>query len=122
MGKDIGVVVARGLNVPNFLKDISRTPKSILRWGTISNLLWSPKEYMNPEKGDRCLNSLGMDVPIVVNDVPKVSTFVPRWGKTFNHLLWVPKGIYHDKGDRGPHSPRNGCTYFSHIRNLNSLD
>ena len=33
---------------------------------------------MNPEKEDRCLNSLGMDVPIVVNDVPKVSTFVPR--------------------------------------------
>ena len=30
--------------------------------------------------------------------------------------------IDHDKGDRGPHSPRNGCTYFSHIRNLNSLD
>ena len=91
MGKDIGVVVARGLNVPNFLKDISRTPKSILRWGTISNLLWSPKEYMNPEKGDRCLNSLGMDVPIVVNDVPKVSTFVLRWGRTSITYCGSPK-------------------------------
>ena len=51
MGNEIGVLVAQGLDVPtffkdvlnfvkdvpNFIKDVPRLPKSVLRWGTTSN-------------------------------------------------------------------------------------
>ena len=37
MGREIGVLVARGLDVSNFLKDVHRIPKSTLEWGTIFN-------------------------------------------------------------------------------------
>ena len=44
MGREIGVLVARGLDVsnflkdiPNFLKDVHRIPKSTLEWGTTFN-------------------------------------------------------------------------------------
>ena len=33
----IGVLVAQGLDVPNFLKDVLKVPKSILRWKTTFN-------------------------------------------------------------------------------------
>ena len=37
MVNKIGVPVAQGLDVPNFVNDIPRLPKSIPSWGTTSN-------------------------------------------------------------------------------------
>ena len=37
MGREIRVLVAQGLDVPNFVKDVPRVSKSIMRWGTTSN-------------------------------------------------------------------------------------
>ena len=37
MGREIRVPIAQGLDVPNFLKDVPRVPKSIYRWGMASN-------------------------------------------------------------------------------------
>ena len=56
MGREIGVLVAQGLNVPKFLKDVSnlvknvpRVPKSISRWETTSNhFLLVPKGSNGP--------------------------------------------------------------------------
>ena len=69
MSNKIEVLVAQGLDVPNFfkvvpnfvkdvpnfIKDIPRVPKFVLRWGMTSNhFLRSPKEEMKHEKRDRC--------------------------------------------------------------------
>ena len=59
MGREIGVLVAQGLNVPKFLKDVSnlvknvpRVPKSISRWETTSNhFLLVPKWSNGPWEG-----------------------------------------------------------------------
>ena len=49
MGRDIRVSIVRGLDVPNFLKDIPRIPKSILGWGRTSNhFLKVPKGTNEP--------------------------------------------------------------------------
>ena len=63
MGNKIGVLVAQGLDVPtffkdvlnfvkdvpNFIKDVPRLPKSVLRWGTTSNyFLRLSKEINEP--------------------------------------------------------------------------
>ena len=37
MRKDIGVPIAQQSNIPNFLKDVPRVPKFVLRWGMTSN-------------------------------------------------------------------------------------
>ena len=48
-GKGIQGLIARGLDVPNFLKDISRIPNYVLRWGTTSNpFLRVPKGIYEP--------------------------------------------------------------------------
>ena len=37
MGRKIGVSLVQELDVSNFLKDVPRIPKSILKWGPTSN-------------------------------------------------------------------------------------
>ena len=37
MGRKIGVLLAQGLKVSNFIKDVPRVPKSVLEWEMISN-------------------------------------------------------------------------------------
>ena len=37
MGREIGVPIAQGFDVPNFFKDVPRIPMSIPRWETTSN-------------------------------------------------------------------------------------
>ena len=67
MGNKIGVLVAQGLDVPNFFKDVPNFVKDIP---------YSVK-----------------DVPDFVNDVPRVPKYVPTWGTTSNKFPWVSKGI-----------------------------
>ena len=78
MGREIGVMLAQGLDVPNcfkdvpnlmkyisnfvkdlpnFLQDVPWVPMSISRWGTTSNSFSRVKEYMNDENGDKGLGS-----------------------------------------------------------------
>ena len=66
MGNKIGVLVAQGLNVPNFVKDVSNFVKDV------SNFI--------------------KDVPNFVKNVPRVPMSVPRSGITSNHYLRVLKG------------------------------
>ena len=54
MGREIRVPVARGLDVPNFLKDVPRVPKFVL--GREQPLITSQgplKEQMDNEKGNK---------------------------------------------------------------------
>ena len=59
MGNKIGVIVAQGLDVPNFFKDVPNFindvpwfPKSIPRWGmTFNHFLRVSKEINRPWKG-----------------------------------------------------------------------
>ena len=37
MGREIRVILAQGLDVSNFLKDVPRVSMSVPRWGTTSN-------------------------------------------------------------------------------------
>ena len=66
MGNKIGVLVAQGLNVPNFFKDVSNFVKDV------SNFI--------------------KDVPNFVKDVPKVPKSILRWETTSIHFPRIPKG------------------------------
>ena len=49
MRRDIGGPIAQLSNIPNFLKDISRVSKSVMRWGATSNhFLRVPKRSHGP--------------------------------------------------------------------------
>ena len=65
MGNKIGVSIAQGLDVPNFLKDIP-------------NFVSDVPNFVS-------------DVPNFVNDVPRLPKSVLRWGMTSNHFLRVSK-------------------------------
>ena len=47
MRKKIGVPLAQGLDVSNFLKDVPRVPKSVLEQGTTSNFFPNIPKRMN---------------------------------------------------------------------------
>ena len=52
MGNKIEVLIAQGLDVPNFVKDVPNGPKSIPKWGTTSNhFLRLFKEINEPWEG-----------------------------------------------------------------------
>ena len=65
MGNKISVLVAQGLDVPNFFKDV---PNFV---NDVSNFI--------------------KDVPNFVKDVPRLPKSVPRWGTTSDYFLRVSK-------------------------------
>ena len=67
MGNKIEVLVAQGLDVPNFFKNVSNFVKNV------SNFI--------------------KDVPNFVKNVPRVPKSILRWGTTFDHFPSVSKGI-----------------------------
>ena len=67
MGNKMGVLVAQGLDVPNFFKDVPNFVKDI--------------------------PNFVKDVSDFVNDVPRVPKFVPNWETTSNHFLRLSKRI-----------------------------
>ena len=66
MGNKIGVLVAQGLDILNFFKDVPNFVKYI------PNFI--------------------KDVPNFVKDVPKGSKSIPKWEMTSNHFLRDSKG------------------------------
>ena len=63
MGNEIGVLIAQGLDVSNFVNDVSWLPKFVPRWGTTFNHF--PREIGVP------LAQI-LDVSNFLNDVPRV--------------------------------------------------
>ena len=57
MGRKIGVLLAQGLEVSNFLKDVPRVPKSVSKRGTTSNHFL---KILNNER--TMLNKIGVSV------------------------------------------------------------
>ena len=66
MGKGIGIPLAQGLDVSNFLKDVLNFVKDV-------------SNFVN-------------DVPNFVKDVPRLPKSIPRWGMTSDHFPRVSKG------------------------------
>ena len=73
MGNKIGVSVAQGLDVPNFIKDVPNFVKDVLNF---------IKDVPNFVK----------DVLNFIKDVTRVPKFILMWGMTSNHYLTVLKG------------------------------
>ena len=117
-------------DVPNFLNDVLRVPKCVLRWGS------APKHFLMGSKMKLCtihvqmgiLEAIGSDVPNLMKDVTK---FFKGCTKFFE---WCTKGskvrvevrigpqtlsyvfqneiMYHPCSNGGPGSDRIGCTKF----------
>ena len=52
MGNKIEVLIVQGLDIPNFVKEVPKGSKSILKWGTTSNhFLRLSKEINEPWEG-----------------------------------------------------------------------
>ena len=67
MGNKIEVLIAQGLDVPNFFKDVPNFMKDV------QNFI--------------------KHVPNFVKDVPRGPKSIPKWGTTSNHFLRLSKGI-----------------------------
>ena len=69
-------------NVPNFVKNVSRVPKCVLRWGSTPNhfLIGSKMKLWTMSYKMRVSTTIGSDVP----NFPK---HVSRWGSATNHFL-----------------------------------
>ena len=63
----IGVLVAQGLDVPNFFKNVPNFMNDVLN-------------FVN-------------DVPNILKDLSRGPKFVPKWGMTSNDFLRLFKGI-----------------------------
>ena len=83
-------------DVPNFVKDVPRVSKYVLRWGSTPNHFlmgskmksWTIYVQMgDPKTIGSNIPNLMKDVPNFVNDVPNIPKCVPRWGSTPNHFL-----------------------------------
>ena len=101
----MGIPKAIGLNIPNFVKlvldfvnDVPRVPKCILRWGSTPNyfLMGSQMKLWTLPNTMGALEVIGWDVPKFikdvpnfVKDVPRVSTCIWRWELAPSHF---PKG------------------------------
>ena len=72
MGNKIGVLVAQGLNVPNFFKNVPNFVKDV------PNFVKDIPNFVN-------------DVQNFVNDVVRLPKFVSRWEMTSNHFSRVSK-------------------------------
>ena len=80
-------------HVPDFVKDIPRVPKCVLKWGSTNNHIFMVSQIKLWTLGDKIgvSKEIGWDVPNFVKDVPRVSKCILRWGSTPNHFLMVPK-------------------------------
>ena len=66
-------------DVPNFVKNVPRVPKCVLRWGS------TPNHFLMGSKMKSCtihvrmgdLETIGLDVPNLMKDVPKFVKDVP---------------------------------------------
>ena len=92
-----------GSHVPNFVKDVPRVPKCVLRWGSTPKhflmgskmKLWTVRVQMGFPKVIgldipnliKDVPNLMKNVPNFVKDVPRVRKYIPKWGSTPNHLL-----------------------------------
>ena len=76
-------------NVPNFVKNVSRVPKWILRWGSTPNhfLIGSKMKLWTMSYKMGVSTTTGSDVPNFVKDVPNFPKHVSRWGSATNHFL-----------------------------------
>ena len=76
-------------NVPNFVKDVPRVPKCVLRWGSASKhfLMGFKMKLLIIHVRMAVPEAIGSDVPNFVKDVPRVPKCVPRWGSAPNHFL-----------------------------------
>ena len=99
----MGVPESLDSDVPNFVKDVPRVRKCVLRWGSAPKhfligskmKLWTIHIQMGvPEVIGldvpnlmKDVPNLIKDVPNFVKDVPRVSKCVPRWGSTPNSFL-----------------------------------
>ena len=76
-------------DVPNFVKDVPRVSKCILRWGSTPNhfLMGSKMKLWTLGDKMRVIEAIEWDVPNFVKDIPRVPKCVRRWGPTPNHFL-----------------------------------
>ena len=88
------------MDVPNFVNDVPKVSKCVLRWGSAPNhfLMGSKMQSwtIHVQMGDLKIvesdvSNLMKNVPNFVKDVPRVPKCVPRWGSTPNHFIMVSK-------------------------------
>ena len=84
------------MDVPNFVKDVPKVPKCVLRWGLTPNhfLISSQMELWTIHVQMGVPEAIRSDVPNFekhvldfVKDVPKVPNCILRWGLTTNNFL-----------------------------------
>ena len=87
---------AIGSDVPNFINDVPRVPKWVLRWASTSNhfFMGSKMKSLTIHIQMGVLEAIGSDIPNFmkdvlnfVNDVPRVPKCVSRWGLDPKHFL-----------------------------------
>ena len=85
----MGALEAIRSHIPNFVNDIPRVPKCVLRWGSAPNhfLMGSKIKSWTIHVQMRVLKAIGSNVPNFVKDVPRVLKYIPRWGLYPNHFL-----------------------------------
>ena len=68
-------------DVPNFVKNVPRVPKCVLRWGSGPNhfLMGSKMKSWTIHVPMGVSKAIGSDVQNLMKDVPRVPKCVPRW-------------------------------------------
>ena len=96
----MGVPEAIGSNVLNFVNDVPRAPKCILRWGSAPKyfLMGSKMKLRTIHVQMGILEAIGSDVPNLMKNVPnfvkvvpRVPKCVPRWGSAPKNFLMGSK-------------------------------
>ena len=80
-------------DVPNFVKNVPRVPKCLLRWGSAPNhfLMGLKMKSCTIHVQMRDLETIGLNVPNLMKDVPRIPKCVSRWGSGPNHFLMGSK-------------------------------
>ena len=102
----MGFLEAIESDVPNFVNDVPRVPKCVLRWGSAMNpllmgfqiKLWIIHVHVG------VLKVIGSDVPKFIKDVPKFIKDVPKFVKDVPR---VPKCI--QRWESAPNHFLMGC-------------
>ena len=79
-------------DIPNFVKDVPRIPKCILRWRS------TPNHFLMGSKMKSCIilvqmgdpKTVGLDVPNLMNDVPNFERDVPSVPKCISKRGLAP--------------------------------
>ena len=85
----MGVQTTIGSDIQNFVNDVPRVPKYVLRWVSTTShfFMGSQMKFFTAVDKMRVPESIRSDAPNFVKDVPRVPKCVLRWGSTTSHFL-----------------------------------